>query len=164
MPDCVKAWSNDLSVSLRNPHSTRPWQHVLEPLGGYLLLASSLYTGSVASGESFNFGPSSLHNFTVQQLVQEFSNTWSNATWHVHPSSINSSQLHESSLLKLCCDKALHHLGWFPVLSFTETVSYTAIWYKSFYDSSQDSYSLSLKQISDYSSAAMSLSFPHYHE
>ena len=160
VPDCVKAWSTHLSVSLRNPQSTRPWQHVLEPLGGYLLLASSLSSGSVPSGESFNFGPSSSQNYTVQQLVEEFSNTWSNASWHIHPSALTSSQLYESSLLKLCCDKALHQLGWFPVLSFPETVRYTASWYKSFYESPQESYALSLKQINDFTSLALSLSFP----
>ncbi len=160
VPDCARAWSSGHSVGLRNPYSTRPWQHVLEPLGGYLLLASSLYNGSIASGQSFNFGPPSSQNFTVERLVQEFSKTWSNAIWHIHPSSDSFTHLHESSLLKLCCDKALHQLGWFPVLTFPETVRYTATWYKSFYNSPEESYELSLNQISDYVSSALSLGFP----
>jgi CDP-glucose 4,6-dehydratase len=74
--DCMRCWANGQPVSIRNPNSTRPWQHVLEPLSGYLALAASLYYSSELSGEALNFGPSSHQNNTVVDLIQELSRHW----------------------------------------------------------------------------------------
>ena len=105
IPDCVRAWSEAQEVELRNPNATRPWQHVLEPLCGYLTLAVALSNNPKFHGESFNFGPSIQNNHSVQDLVIQMSNFWDKVKWkdvsneYVGP--------YESTLLKLNCDKAL---------------------------------------------------------
>jgi CDP-glucose 4,6-dehydratase len=81
VPDCVKSWAIGDKVKLRNPSSTRPWQHVLEPLSGYLSLALNLYENDTLHGESFNFGPSSNSNFSVLNLAQEMSKHWERVSW-----------------------------------------------------------------------------------
>ena len=131
IPDCVTAWSTDCLVELRNPHSTRPWQHVLEPLSGYLFLAISLYERPELHGEPFNFGPQVQQNHSVLQLVQEMSIHWEQVRWR--DLSKSPAGPYESGLLKLNCDKALHHLHWKSVMDFEDTVRMTAEWYRSYY-------------------------------
>ncbi len=131
VPDCVKAWSVDDLVTLRNPHSTRPWQHVLEPLSGYLTLAAALYQKSELHGESFNFGPQAQQNNSVLELVQQMALYWEKVRWE--DASIFKSGPYESGLLKLNCDKALHYLQWHAVMDFDDTVRMTAEWYRSYY-------------------------------
>ena len=135
IPDCVKSWSTNQKVNLRNPNSTRPWQHVLEPLSGYLSLGFNLYNSSKLHGESFNFGPSTLKNYSVIDLVKEMSIHWDKVAWN--NLNIEFSNVYESGLLKLNCDKALFNLHWYPVLSFEETVKLTANWYSKFYQSNE---------------------------
>lgn len=134
VPDCVKAWANNASVELRNPHATRPWQHVLEPLSGYLSLAVALSEQPEIHGEPFNFGPPAQQNHSVLELVQEMALHWSQVKW------TDVSQIakgpYESGLLKLSCDKALHHLQWRAVMNFQQTVRMTAEWYRGFYQPS----------------------------
>ena len=103
VPDCMRAWSNNTTVSIRKGVSTRPWQHVLEPLGGYLLLASTLGDKESLNGQAFNFGPSSEQNFTVKALVSEMGKFWPGATWKEAEVAAN---FVESGLLRLNCDKA----------------------------------------------------------
>ena len=76
VPDCVKARKDNKSVIIRNPNSTRPWQHVLEPLSGYLHLASRLKSNEILNGQSFNFGPLSMNNKTVKELLIGISSHW----------------------------------------------------------------------------------------
>lgn len=125
VPDIVRSYDSSIQLKLRAPLATRPWQHVLEPLSGYLLLASQLFSGNIASGQSFNFGPSSESVHTVQDLVNEF-----NTHFSVPPTVFSHDQsVVDASLLKLCCDKALSVLGWSSTLDFPLTVQYTAEWY-----------------------------------
>ena len=131
IPDCVKAWSEDKVVKLRNPHATRPWQHVLEPLSGYLRLAYDLYESRRLHGEPFNFGPPAQQNQSVLELVEVMSHYWDQVRWE--DISKKTEQPYESGLLKLNCDKALHEMNWRAVMDFEETISMTAEWYKSFY-------------------------------
>ncbi len=131
IPDCVKAWSQDKIVQLRNPNATRPWQHVLEPLSGYLRLAYDLDKSKRLHGEPFNFGPPAQQNQSVLELVEVMSHYWDKVRWE--DISKRADQPYESGLLKLNCDKALHELNWRAVMDFEETVSMTAEWYKSFY-------------------------------
>jgi CDP-glucose 4,6-dehydratase len=131
VPDCVKAWSQGQSVILRNPGSTRPWQHVLEPLSGYLLLAASVRERPELHGQAFNFGPIEHRNHTVLDVVREMAKHWDRVNWQ--DASSGATGPHESGLLRLNCDKALHVLGWYAALGFTETVRMTAEWYKAFY-------------------------------
>jgi CDP-glucose 4,6-dehydratase len=133
VPDCVRAWSKNKSVQLRNPNATRPWQHVLEPLGGYLTLAATLAQHPALHGESFNFGPPRHQNHSVLELVQQMARHWGQVRWEDASGDTNGP--HESGLLKLNCDKALHYLGWKAALGFEETVRLTAEWYRAYYDS-----------------------------
>lgn len=131
VPDCVKAWANNDTVELRNPHSTRPWQHVLEPLSGYLSLAAALSQRPELHGEPFNFGPPAQQNHSVLELVKQMTLYWDQVRWKdVSQSAIGP---YESGLLKLNCDKALHYLHWRAVMGFEDTVRMTAEWYRAYY-------------------------------
>ena len=142
------SWSNNNSVELRNPSSTRPWQHVLEPLGGYLTLAEKLSKNFELHGEAFNFGPPSHQNHSVLALVEEMSNHWEKVKWKI-PNKIEDT-FYESGLLKLNCDKALHFLDWKAILDFRDTVQLTAEWYKSFYENNNDVAETTNHQIKEY--------------
>lgn len=131
VPDCVKAWSTDNVVSLRNPHSTRPWQHVLEPLSGYLSLAVALSQRPELHGEPFNFGPQAQQDHSVLELVQQMALHWDQVRWQ--DVSQSAAGPYESGLLKLNCDKALHYLRWHAVMDFEDTVRMTAEWYRAYY-------------------------------
>ena len=147
VPDIVRKWSSSEVVEVRNPKSTRPWQHVLEPISGYLLCGMILLKGEQLS-PAYNFGPKSEFNVTVGGLIEECSKYWiNNPGWE--DKSQNTSK-HESNLLKLNCDLALSDLMWFSVLTFHETIRMTVEWYKKFYDG-DDIPSYTRSQIEDYS-------------
>ncbi|WP_319508433.1 CDP-glucose 4,6-dehydratase [uncultured Methanolobus sp.] len=148
VPDCMRSWSSDKTVEIRSPNATRPWQHVLEPLSGYLLLGQMLSQDSKLNGEPFNFGPNANQNFTVQELVSSMQGYWPGKTVNYVDNSDPSKK--ESGLLKLCCDKALHLLGWGPTLTFDETARFTVEWYRDFYSDNKDVYAMSCKQIEEY--------------
>lgn len=153
VPDCVRAWATQQEVILRNPHATRPWQHVLEPLSGYLWLGALLYESNQFHGESFNLGPDIKINQSVEELISQFAQYWPQAKWRCEPDSTQK----ESGLLKLSCDKALIDLGWHAVLSFQETVAFTANWYQTFYkETNQSIDTLSRQQIDAYCTLAKS--------
>jgi CDP-glucose 4,6-dehydratase len=152
VPDCIRAWSNEQLVNLRNPNSTRPWQHVLEPLSGYLSLASEMSNRSDLHGESFNFGPSPHENYSVLALVREMSRYWNKVRWNVDENAQGNT--HESALLSLNCDKANKVLGWFPTLEFRDAVRITCDWYKGYYEDSSDMSSLSISQINYFEDVA----------
>tara|TARA_B110000003_G_scaffold89929_1_gene92006 strand:- start:18758 stop:19828 length:1071 start_codon:yes stop_codon:yes gene_type:complete len=148
VPDCIQAWSKNENVQLRNPASTRPWQHVLEPLGGYLVLASELSKNDGLHGEAFNFGPPAHQNHSVLSLVEEMSLHWDQVKWD-KPEEVKDA-FYESGLLKLNCDKALHLLNWKAVLSFSETVKLTTEWYMKFYENPEIIASVTNSQITEY--------------
>ena len=147
VPDCMKSASLDKVTKIRNPNSTRPWQHVLEPLSGYLLLAKNLYENKNIHGEAFNFGPSGDLNFSVKDLIKTMSKDWKNIQWKISRSGDGQK---ESSLLKLNCDKALHILNWKPKMSFEDSASATVKWYKNFYDTKRNIKEFTLSQIEEY--------------
>jgi CDP-glucose 4,6-dehydratase len=151
IPDCVKAWSHSKSVEIRNPHATRPWQHVLEPLSGYLVLGEFLSQDPNLNAEAFNFGPPGDQNHTVGELIEEMQKTWDQVLWD---KTEESNPVYESGLLKLCCDKAVHHLSWKPVMHFEETVFFTSSWYQNYYKGTIDVFSYSQQQISEYTKLA----------
>jgi len=140
VPDAVRALQQNLSIPVRNPHATRPWQHVLDPLSGYLWLAACL-SGSQAAGPSsdlqpltsdlasaFNFGPAYDGNGTVAELVTEFLKHWP-GTWEDRSKS-KAPAVHEAGRLQLATDKARALLGWAPVWEFPTAVEQTAAWYR----------------------------------
>ena len=153
VPDCIRAWTNDTEVRIRSPKSTRPWQHVLEPLSGYLALGADLYNSeTTVNGESFNFGPKANVNKSVQELIDEMENHW--PAVRVEYDKDNLIKNKEASLLKLCCDKALFHLDWIPTLEFKETVEYTVNWYKLWHENPSEVGAMTVNQIQDYQNCA----------
>jgi CDP-glucose 4,6-dehydratase len=152
VPDCVKAWSGNKAVELRNPRSTRPWQHVLEPLSGYLELAHALSERPEMHGEPFNFGPPAQQNHSVLELVQQMALHWDQVRWH--DVSQSATGPYESGLLKLNCDKALHFLKWQAVMGFEDTVRMTSEWYRAFYQEPESVAQTSAGQIAAYTALA----------
>ena len=152
IPDCVRAWSKGRTVELRKPNATRPWQHVLEPLSGYLALAIALDESQYMHGEAFNFGPPAQQNQSVLELVQNMSIYWDQVKWK-DVSEIEAGP-YESGLLKVNCDKALALLRWNAVMGFDDTVKMTAEWYKSYYMKDQAMSYVTNLQIQQYIMAA----------
>ena len=149
VPDCIRAWSNNESVNVRKPNATRPWQHVLEPLSGYLWLGAHLLKKSKGvNGEAFNFGPDAHVNQTVAELLDAMSKRWPHAKWKSLEA--NKIEGHEATLLKLSYDKALFFLNWRAVLEFHETVVFTVDWYRVFHEKNENIQKFSLNQIDEY--------------
>lgn len=130
VPDIIRAFSRGEKVKLRNPMSIRPWQYVLEPLSGYLLLAEKIYGKGREYEGAWNFGPGSTGEITVQELTRRLSEVWGEGSkWAV----VENTFPPESNFLKLDCTKAIELLGWNPRLSIAETIAWTAGWYKRMY-------------------------------
>ena len=147
VPDCVKSWSKNKKAILRNPSSTRPWQHVLEAVFGYLTLSIKLKKNIKLHGEAFNFGPNNKINKNVLELVKEMKKTWNAVSWKIIKAAKDEK---ESKLLKLNSNKAKEKLKWQTTLNFRETIKMTIDWYKNFYDKKNDNYNFSINQISNY--------------
>ena len=159
VPDCIKSWSINEGVDIRSPDATRPWQHVLEPLSGYLTLGAKLTSNHQLHGEAFNFGPQAHHNHTVRELINEMGLNWDSVCWN--DISQSQSHLHEAGLLKLNCDKALFDLSWKPTLDFKETVKMTVDWYKRYYENQgQSMRNFTVRQIQQYVQYARRLELP----
>jgi CDP-glucose 4,6-dehydratase len=125
VPDAMRALSRGEAIGVRNPKATRPWQHVLEPLGGYLCLAEAL-SDSVERASAFNFGPLLEANRPVRELVEEALRHWAGC-WEDHS---DPQAPHEAILLNLVIDRAHHELGWAPRWDFVTTVERTVNWYR----------------------------------
>ncbi|MAY82567.1 MAG: CDP-glucose 4,6-dehydratase [Flavobacteriales bacterium] len=161
IPDIYRAWSEKESVHIRSPHSTRPWQHVLEPLSGYLSLAQHLSEKPQLNGMAFNFGPNANQNHSVLDVLNELEKYWSNDGQKELFSIQENSDFHEAGLLKLNCDRALHELQWRPTLEFESTLAMTAKWYNQYYNESEsDMIAFSQKQIESYVEAAKKQGIP----
>jgi len=148
IPDCIRSWSKKNKVIIRNPNSTRPWQHVLEAVYGYILLAINLYKNKALHGEAFNFGPPNNQNYKVITLVKLMRNNWKNVFWKVLKS--KKKNYKESELLKLNSKKANIKLKWKSVLKFKETVFFVSDWYKNFYMDPKKIKKLTVSQIKKY--------------
>lgn len=148
VPDCVKSWSQNLKAVIRNPNSTRPWQHVLEAVGGYLIFASKLSKNTNLRGEIFNFGPSTNKVFSVMKVVKNFKKYWPKVLWVTKNK--KKSKFTESTLLKLNSKKAKRLLKWKSVLTFNETIKLTAEWYKDYYNNSKTAKKQTINQIKNY--------------
>jgi len=147
--DCINAWGEGDRVTIRMPGATRPWQHVLEPLGGYLELAHRLSEEDHLDGDSFNFGPPGHNCQTVETLINDLANAMSipkNKRYEV----VEKLEWNESNLLQLNCDKAYTKLGWQSTLGYEETIKYIAEWYLG-YLGGGDLKQITLEQIARYS-------------
>ncbi|MBI5886920.1 MAG: CDP-glucose 4,6-dehydratase [Deltaproteobacteria bacterium] len=127
VPDCIRALREGRPIEIRNPHSTRPWQHVLEPLAGYLLLGARLYEDPKAFSGAWNFGPDDDAVRTVGELAEKIVGRWGAGSLRISPSA---HAPHEARLLRLNCDKARSLLKWRPRWDFTTAVNETVDWYK----------------------------------
>jgi CDP-glucose 4,6-dehydratase len=126
IPDMMRAFTEGRPVRIRNPHAIRPWQHVLEPLRGYLAVAEALCEGT-ACGEAWNFGPEQTDARPVEWIVRELASIWGEgASWEQD----DGEQPHEAQMLKLDCSKATSRLGWRPALHLGEALAMTAVWYR----------------------------------
>lgn len=126
IPDCVRALEKGAPIVVRNPASVRPWQHVLEPLSGYLQLAAAQWREPARFAEGWNFGPSLESQVTVQQVVEQVIREWGTGSWTTPPSALTP---RESFTLKLDISKAANILGWQPSMDFAETIRTTIEWY-----------------------------------
>jgi CDP-glucose 4,6-dehydratase len=156
VPDAMRAVRGRQPIPVRNRSATRPWQHVLEPLSGYLWLAAALerpefvkQNGPAPLCEAFNFGPTEVNNRTVAELVDEVLN-YVPGTW-VDAAEANSP--HEARKLNLAIDKSRDVLGWRPLWHFGETVRETVSWYQSV-ESGRDPLRTTMDQIHHYQAAA----------
>ncbi|WP_194774704.1 CDP-glucose 4,6-dehydratase [Pararhodonellum marinum] len=160
VPDCMRSWSKKEKVLIRSPHATRPWQHVLEPLSGYLNIAMDLWQRDKFNGESYNFGPPSENSITVLELLSKLSVRWGyddpEAAFNIE----GPSKFHEAGLLKLNCDKALFDLNWLPTLNLEELINFTGDWYYMFDQSPEDTQSFTEQQIREYEHKAELKSIP----
>lgn len=148
MTDSINALANNKPIRLRNPDSTRPWQHVLEPLSGYLLLASQSDKKLVGG---WNFGPDGIDNLSVRDVVKLVIKSWGSGVWE-DISDPNSP--HEAGLLNLDITKSKNGLKWKPVLSVEESVDFTVGWYREFFENGGSMMSCSVGQLGSYTQKA----------
>ena len=152
--DCMEAWSMGELVEIRSPNATRPWQHVLEPLSGYLTLGQALYKDNSLDGEAFNFGPRAEQNHTVKELLIDLSKYWHFNSVEKAFKVTDNIPFHEAGLLKLNCDKALFYLKWHSTLEYKDTIKFTSEWYYDFYKENINIYNKTLSQIGEYEELA----------
>jgi CDP-glucose 4,6-dehydratase len=127
IPDCIRALLRREPISIRNPLAVRPWQHVLEPLGGYLLLAETLYAVGETWCAPWNFGPRDEDALPVGTVADLVVKHWGEGTW---TAASEAGAAHEAHYLKLDCSKARTHLKWTPVLRIDEAIKWTCEWYR----------------------------------
>jgi CDP-glucose 4,6-dehydratase len=146
IPDILKAFEKSKPVVIRNPLSTRPWQHVLEPLSGYLVLAQELFLNGDDYAESWNFGPKDEDCKPVSWILDQMVKYWgNNASWNLD----KNNNPHEAGFLKLDCSKALNRLKWFPKWNLDETLEMIINWHK-IYIKAGDVKKQCLKDINSY--------------
>ncbi len=145
IPDCIRALEDNKPVEIRNPKATRPWQHVLEPLSGYLLLASKMYEEPRKFCGAWNFGPGYESIIPVAEVADKIVSHWGSGTW-IDISAAN--EPHEAKLLSLDISKANFNLKWFPVWDIDKTIEKTVCWYKDY--QKKDPYKICVNQIDEF--------------
>lgn len=146
VPDAIKAFETNKTLLIRNPLATRPWQHVLEPLSGYIILAQSLYQDAEKFGSAWNFGPKDNDNCSVGNVITSMCRQWgSSAKWQQDISS----QPHEATFLKLDCSKTKGELGWEPKWGLEIALEKIIHWHRAFL-AKDNMRALTLKQIDEY--------------
>lgn len=146
VPDAIYALTQNKQINIRNPNATRPWQHVLDPLSGYLHLGAKLYLEPKKYSGAWNFGPSNKSIQTVHDLVAKIINFWGEGSAAFAE---ETNHLHETTKLNLNCDKAQEFLGWYPRWNFERSVLQTVSWYKKI-TQGISALQMSSQQINDY--------------
>lgn len=153
-PDAVKALAARKKIPVRNPNAVRPWQHVLEPLSGYLWLAAKMLQSPADFADAWNFGPFCSGNITVKSLVEKIISVWGTGEME-DISSGHKNSPHEANFLKLDCSKASGLLNWRPCMSVDDSIRFSAEWYKGFYcEKGFNSRDFTEKQITEYMNLA----------
>ena len=148
IPDIIRSIVSDKKILIRSPYSIRPWQHVLDPLSGYLILAEKLFIEGNSYSTSYNFGPKSLQsNKKVLDILKKTSAYWK-LSWGILPKS--EKRFHESSFLSLNISKSQKHLNWDPKWEFEKTLEITLDWYKNYYNDKNSSYKYCLSDLENY--------------
>jgi CDP-glucose 4,6-dehydratase len=147
IPDISKSLAANNIIPIRNPNSVRPWQHVLEPLFGYLLLGSKLYTDPIKYSQAYNFGPDANDALPVLKMVEMAISNWGSGEFSISQAS---NQPHEAGLLKLDISKALAELNWRPSMNAAEAVGFTIKWYKKFYSEPENIIKYTENQIKEF--------------
>jgi CDP-glucose 4,6-dehydratase len=147
IPDIVRALQQEEVVTVRNPNSVRPWQHVLDPVAGYLHLGAKLIENPEKFIGSYNFGPFAEDNLTVEELVKQAILAWGTGTY-VTPELVN--QPHEAGLLKLDISKAINELSWRPKYDAKKAIAVTLDWYKAFSKSEKEAANKTRETIIEY--------------
>lgn len=142
IPDCIKSLEKRKIIKIRKPDAVRPWQHVLEPLGGYLLLGEKLVDNPQKFSQSWNFGPELESLVTVQTVVEMVIDSYGEGEMEI---TMSEEQIHETGFLNLDITKAVIELGWKPMLTMSEKIQMTIEWYKKY--ENEDVYELCTKQI-----------------
>tara|TARA_B110000438_G_scaffold269606_1_gene286105 strand:- start:2053 stop:3165 length:1113 start_codon:yes stop_codon:yes gene_type:complete len=161
IPDAVTSWSRNKTINIRNPKSTRPWQHVLEPLSGYLSLANKLINNPNINGQSYNFGPDEKNKKNVENLIRNLAKEWNFLDIDKSYQIENMNEFHEAGLLQLDCFKASQELNWEPALSYKQMVTFTSSWYKEFYQNKGGTNMIlkTFDQINNYENIALDKNF-----
>ena len=146
IPDCIRGINQGRDIEIRNPIAVRPWQHVLEPLSGYLLLGERLLKEGKKYADGFNFGPDENSNLTVAEVAKKITEIYGKGKVVVG----EKSPLHEAGLLMLNIEKAKKVLGWTPTYNAQQALQKTVDWYKHFYDKNTNMYEYTCSQITDY--------------
>lgn len=149
IPDCICAFQNGKQVEIRNPYATRPWQHVMEPLAGYMLLGQKLLESGDKYATGYNFGPEYGTPVRVADVAKQVARVWGSGEVVVG----NGDGLHEATLLQLNIDKAKRELGFMPVWDARDAITETTNWYRAHY-SRENMIKYTQKQISDFINAA----------
>ena len=148
IPDIYRSIENNVEIKLRNPSAVRPWQHVLDPLFGYMRLAEAMWgKNNIDFGGGWNFGPISSVSFTVEEVIALIKN---NTKKKIKNRSLIKSKYKETNYLKLDCSKSYRHLNWAPVWDMKTTIKMTTDWYDDYYSNKNNSLILTLEQISKY--------------
>ncbi|NCD70755.1 CDP-glucose 4,6-dehydratase [Mucilaginibacter agri] len=147
IPDIARALGGKQTIIIRNPSSVRPWQHVLEPLAGYLLLGAKINADPIKYAQPYNFGPYAEDALTVEEMTKLAINLWGDGVYEVLEAK---NQPHEAGLLKLDISKAINDLNWKPKLSAADAGNYTINWYKQFYNSPETIIDFTERQINDF--------------
>jgi CDP-glucose 4,6-dehydratase len=146
VPDAMRAFHEGRRLEIRSPNAIRPWQHVLEPLYGYMLLAERLYEGDASFADAWNFGPPASDSRSVEHVAQKLSELWGGGAGYAIA---EDNTMHESHLLRLDSSRAIQKLGWNPRLTFDRAVAITVEWYKRA-SSGEDALALIHEQIARY--------------
>jgi CDP-glucose 4,6-dehydratase len=148
IPDCISALSQNKAIVIRNPQATRPWQYILEPLTGYLLLGGLMHEDGVGYSSAWNFGPNDESIITVEELVKLITKHWGSGAYTID----TSNHPHEAGLLKLDASKARALLDWKPIYDLYEAVEKTINWYKNFYNGmrKEELYEFTVGEIGEY--------------